>query len=115
MITVGGAGLALRLLGEAANLDALSLLGHLALIVGAPMIIGLFVRARVARLARFEDSLARLSIALVTLLVWLVASQVRSRGATWRRGCPPPLPRGLRCLGGGPGLAGTQAVATAVL
>ena len=116
MITVGGAGLALRLLGEAANLDALSLLGHLALIVGAPMIIGVFVRARVARLARFEDSLARLSIALVTLLVWLVASQVRlSRSYVGVAGALLLFLAGSAALGAALAWRAPKPVATAVL
>ncbi len=76
MVTVGVAGVALRLLGGAAHIDALALLGHLALIVAVPMLVGLVVRARLPRMVRWEDTLARLSIAIVLLLVWLIASQI---------------------------------------
>ena len=51
LVTVAGAGVALRALGGAAQLDAGGLLGHLALIVGAPMLVGLVVRARVPAVA----------------------------------------------------------------
>jgi len=81
LVTVAGAGVALRALGGAAQLDAGGLLGHLALIVGAPMLVGLVVRARVPAVARAEDQLTRVSLALVTVLVWLVASQVRLSSA----------------------------------
>jgi hypothetical protein len=81
LVTVGGAGIALRWLGGAADVNVLGLLGHLALIVGAPMTVGLVLRARLSVLARFEPVLARLSVALVTVLVWLVASQVRLSSA----------------------------------
>ena len=82
LVTVGGAGIGVRLLGGAGHVDAVGLLGHLALIVGAPLLLGLLVRARVGVLARFESTLACLSVALVTVLVWLVASQVRLRART---------------------------------
>ena len=81
LVTVGGAGIALRWLGGAADINVLGLLGHLALIVGAPMTVGLVLRAQFSVLARFELVLARLSVALVTVLVWLVASQVRLSSA----------------------------------
>ena len=81
LVTVGGAGIALRWLGGAADVNVLGLLGHLALIVGAPMAVGLVLRARLSVLARLEHVLTRLSVALVTVLVWLVASQVRLSSA----------------------------------
>ena len=81
LVTVGGAGIALRLLGGAATIDAVGLLTHLALIVGAPMLVGLLVRARFREVRRLDDRLARLSVALVLLLVWLVASEVRLSSA----------------------------------
>jgi predicted Na+-dependent transporter len=81
LVTIGGAGIALRALGGAAHLDAAGLLGHLALIVGAPLLGGIVVRARVAAIPRVEERLTRVSLALVTVLVWLVASQVRLSSA----------------------------------
>jgi predicted Na+-dependent transporter len=81
LVTVGGAGIALRLLGGAATIDAVGLLTHLALIVGAPMLVGLLIRARFRQVGRLDDRLARLSVALVLLLVWLVASEVRLSSA----------------------------------
>jgi predicted Na+-dependent transporter len=81
LVTIGGAGIALRALGGAGPFDAAGLVGHLALIVGAPLLIGLFLRARVGAVVRAEEQLTRVSLALVTVLVWLVASQVRLSSA----------------------------------
>jgi predicted Na+-dependent transporter len=77
LVTVAGSGIALRLLGGKATIPTASLLGNLALIVAAPMVAGIAVRSRITLSDRQNAAAARLSVALVTLLVWLVASQVR--------------------------------------
>ena len=58
-------------------MHALGLLGHLALVVGVPMVAGVAIRARVTLTDRQEAGAQWFSVAVVTLLVWLVASQVR--------------------------------------
>jgi hypothetical protein len=45
--------------------------------VGAPMAAGIAIRARLTLSERQEAAAEHLSVAVVTLLVWLVASQVR--------------------------------------
>jgi predicted Na+-dependent transporter len=77
LVTVAGSGVALGVLGGRASIPTASLLGNLALIVGVPMAAGIAVRSRVTLSDRQNAAAARLSVALVTLLVWLVASQVR--------------------------------------
>jgi len=116
LVTIGGAGVALRALGGAAHLDVAGLLGHLALIVGAPLLVGLVLRARVAAVARAEEQLTRVSLALVTVLVWLVASQVRLTSAYV--GVTAALVlflAGSAAVGGVLGWRATPPVATAVL
>ena len=81
VITVVAAGPVLRVLGGAAPFDVAGLLGHLLLIVGLPLALGVLVRARVGGLERFEEQLHRTALALVVLLVWLVASQAHLSSA----------------------------------
>jgi predicted Na+-dependent transporter len=76
-VTVVTSGLILRALGGAGGTHAVALLGNLALIVGAPMCCGIALRLRLPLNERHEAVAERVSVALVTLLVWLVASQVR--------------------------------------
>lgn len=116
LVTVAGAGIALRLLGGAPNLDAVGLLAQLALIVGAPMLLGLAVRARLRLLERFSDVLARLSVALVLLLVWLVASEVRISSAYLGvAGALVAFLAGSACIGVLVGWRAPRPVATALL
>lgn len=116
LVTITGAGLALRALGGASHLDAAGLLGHLALIVGAPLLVGLIVRARVAAVPRFEERLTRISLALVTVLVWLVASQVRLSSAYFGvAGALALFLAGSAVIGLALGWRATAPVATAVL
>ena len=74
------AGVGLRLLGGGASIRVLPLLANLGLIVGLPLAGGLALRRVVALSARQEAAAERLSVALVTLLVWLIASQVHLSG-----------------------------------
>lgn len=116
MVTVTGAGIALRFLGGAASIDAAGLLAQLALIVGAPMVLGLLLRARFRILGRVDDVLARLSVALVLLLVWLVASEVRLSSAYFGVAAALVLfVAGSACLGVGLGWRAPTPVATALL
>ncbi|GAC1374144.1 MAG: hypothetical protein NVSMB4_01360 [Acidimicrobiales bacterium] len=77
LLTVVGAGIGLQLLGGGGTIRVVPLLTNLALVVGAPMAVGIAVRTRVALSERQEQFAERISVAVVTLLVWLVASQVR--------------------------------------
>ena len=77
LVTVAAAGFGLRLLGAAGSIGAVALLTNLVLVVGAPMVLGVAIRARMTLSARQEAAAERLSVGIVTLLVWLVASQVR--------------------------------------
>ena len=81
LITVAGAGFALRFLGSGADIHPVSLLTNLGLVVGAPMILGVAIRTKITLSERQEATLERICVAVVTLLVWLVASQVRLSGA----------------------------------
>jgi predicted Na+-dependent transporter len=81
LVTVVAAGFALRLLGGGAGIHPLSLLTNLGLVVGAPMVLGVAIRTRVVLSERMEATLERVSVIVVTLLVWLVASQVRLSSA----------------------------------
>ena len=76
LLSVATAGFTLRLLGGTARIHPASLLASLALIVGSPMAAGIVIRSRINLSERSEAAAQRVSIALVTLLVWLVASQV---------------------------------------
>jgi len=76
LLTVVGAGVGLRLLGGGGTLQVLPLLTNLGLVVGAPMAVGIGIRTQVSLSERQEAAAQRLSVAVVTLLVWLVASQV---------------------------------------
>jgi hypothetical protein len=77
LITVAAAGLALRLLGGGGTIHVIPLLANLGFVVAAPMAAGIAIRTKVSLTDRQEGMAERLSIAVVTLLVWLVASQVR--------------------------------------
>jgi predicted Na+-dependent transporter len=81
LVTVAGAGIGLRLLGGGGTVHLLPLLTNLALVVGAPMAAGIAIRSRVTLSEAQENAAERLSVAIVTLLVWLVASNVRLSGA----------------------------------
>ena len=81
LITVVAAGFGLRLLGGGAHIHPLSLLTNLGLVVGAPMVLGVAIRSRVALSDRQTATFERASVILVTVLVWLVASQVRLSSA----------------------------------
>jgi predicted Na+-dependent transporter len=81
LITVVAAGVGLRLLGGGGAIHVVPLLANLALVVGAPMAAGIAIRTGVTLSERQEAAAERLSIAVVTLLVWLVASQVRLSSA----------------------------------
>jgi predicted Na+-dependent transporter len=77
LVAVATAGIGLRVLGGGGPIHAVSLLANLGLIVGMPMAAGIAIRTRLTLSDRQEAAAGRLSVAIVTLLVWLVASQVR--------------------------------------
>jgi predicted Na+-dependent transporter len=77
LVTVAAAGFGLRLLGGGVHVHPWALLTNLGLVVGAPMVLGVAIRARVAISERQEATWERVAVIVVTLLVWLVASQVR--------------------------------------
>jgi predicted Na+-dependent transporter len=77
VITVAAAGVGLRLLGGGGTIHVIPLLSNLGLVVGAPMAAGIAFRTKLPLTDRQEAAAERLSIAVVTILVWLVASQVR--------------------------------------
>ena len=77
LVSVAAAGIGLRLLGGGGSVRLLPLLTNLALVVGAPMVVGIAIRSRVTLSEGQEAAAERLSVAVVTLLVWLVASNVR--------------------------------------
>jgi predicted Na+-dependent transporter len=83
LVTVAVAGVGLRLLSGGGNaagaggaIQIAPLLTNLALVVGAPMAAGVAVRTRVTLTTSQIEAAERLSIAVVALLIWLVASQV---------------------------------------
>jgi predicted Na+-dependent transporter len=77
LVTVAAAGIGLRLLGGGGSVHPIGLLTNLSLIVAAPMALGIGIRARLTLSEGGEAAAERISVALVTLLIWLVASQVR--------------------------------------
>jgi hypothetical protein len=77
LLSVAAAGVGLRLLGGGGAIHPVPLLTNLALVVGAPMAAGIAIRTKLTLSDRQEAAAERLSVAVVTLLVWLVASQVR--------------------------------------
>ncbi|MGO9874181.1 MAG: DUF4118 domain-containing protein [Acidimicrobiia bacterium] len=81
LLTVAAAGFGLRLLGGGADIHPVSLLTNLGMVVGAPMVVGVAIRTKVALSEQQEATLERVSVIVVTLLVWLVASQVRLSSA----------------------------------
>lgn len=76
VLTVAAAGVGLRLLGGGATVHLVPLLTNLGVVVGAPMAAGITLRSGFTLSDRQEAAAERLSVAVVTLLVWLVASQV---------------------------------------
>jgi len=81
LLTVAAAGVGLRLLAGGGTIHLLPLLTNLGLVVGAPMLAGIAIRTRLALSDRQEAAAERLSVAVVTLLVWLVASNVNLSSA----------------------------------
>lgn len=77
LLTVALAGVGLRLLGAGGTIHVGALLANLGLVIGAPMAAGVAIRTRLTLSQPQTAALERLSVAVVTLLVWLVASQVR--------------------------------------
>jgi predicted Na+-dependent transporter len=77
LIAIVASGVALRLLAAGTGVHPLTLLTNLGEIVGAPMAVGIAARSRWSLSSRSEAAASRLSVAIVVLLVWLVASQVR--------------------------------------
>jgi predicted Na+-dependent transporter len=77
LITVAAAGVGLRLIGGSGTIPVVPLLTTLGLVVGAPLAAGIAIRTRLALSERQEAAAERVSIAVVTVLVWLIASQVR--------------------------------------
>jgi len=76
LVTVAAAGVGLRLLGGG-PVHLVPLLYNLGLVVGAPMAAGIAIRTKLTLSNRQEEAAERVSVAVVTLLVWLVASQTR--------------------------------------
>jgi len=76
LVTVAAAGVGLRLLGGGGAVHVFGLLSNLALVVGLPMAVGVGLRTRLTLSHRQEAAAERVSVGVVTLLVWLVASQV---------------------------------------
>ncbi len=76
LCTVAAAGIGLRILSGGGTIHLIPLLTNLGLVVGAPMAAGIAIRTGVTLSPRQEAAAERLSVAVVTLLVWLVASQV---------------------------------------
>jgi predicted Na+-dependent transporter len=116
LLCVAGAGLALRLIGGAASIHPASLLASLALIVAAPMAAGIAIRSRVPLSESQEAAAERVSIAVVTLLVWLIASQVHlSRAYLSVTAALVAFLAGSAALGAAVGLRAPRPVATALL
>jgi len=77
LLTVATAGFALTLLaGGTTAVHPVRLLANLALIVALPLTVGIAIRARLTLSESREATAERISVAIVTLLVWLVASEV---------------------------------------
>jgi predicted Na+-dependent transporter len=81
LVSVAVAGVGLRLLGGGAAIHPGALLVNLALVLAAPMAAGIAIRSRFALSDSHIDAAERISVAVVTLLVWLVASQVHLSSA----------------------------------
>ena len=77
LLTVVLAGPVLGLLGGSAGVDVGSVLVNLVLVIAAPLVVGLAVRNRVARGPARHRLETVGPVALVTVLVYLVASEVR--------------------------------------
>ncbi len=77
LLTVALAGPVLGLLGGSAGVDVGSVLVNLALVIALPLVIGLVLRNRVGRSPARDGVETVGPVALVTVLVYLVASEVR--------------------------------------
>ncbi len=75
LLAIAGAGIGLRLLGGGA-IAVFPLLTNLALIVGLPLAAGIAARTALNVSVRQETVAARVSVAVVAFLVWLIASEV---------------------------------------
>jgi predicted Na+-dependent transporter len=116
LVTVAAAGVGLRLLGGGTGIHPIPLLTNLGLIVGAPMALGIGIRAGVTLSEQQEAAAERLSVAVVTLLVWLVASQVRLSSSYLGVGAALLLfLAGSAVLGAALGVRAPAPVATALL
>ncbi len=116
LTTVALAGVGLRLLGGGGTVNVVALLTNLGLIVGAPMAAGIAIRARVTPSAAQDAVAERVSIAILAVLVWLVASQVHlSRSYLAVAGALLLFLAGSAILGAVLGLGAAPPVATALL
>lgn len=116
LITVAAAGIGLRILGGGGTVRVIPLLTNLALIVGAPMAAGIAIRARLRLSADQEAMCERVSLVVLTVLVWLVASQVRLSGSyVGVAGALLAFLAGSAVLGAVLGLHAPSPVATALL
>jgi len=116
LVTVAAAGVGLRLLGGGGTVHLIPLLTNLGLVVGAPMAVGIAIRTAVTLSPGQEAAPQRLSIAVVTLLVWLVASQVRlSTAYIGVAGALLAFLAGSAILGAGLGFRAPAPVARALL
>jgi predicted Na+-dependent transporter len=116
LVTVAAAGVGLRLLGGGGTVHLVPLLTNLGLVVGAPMVAGIAIRTRLTLSDRQEGAAERVSVAVVTLLVWLVASQVRLSSSYFAVAAALLLfLAGSAVLGGVLGLRAPAPVATALL
>jgi predicted Na+-dependent transporter len=117
LVAVAAAGVGLRLLGGGeGSVHVLPLLTNLGLVVAAPLAAGIGFRTRLELSERQEAAAERLSVAVVTLLVWLVASQVRLSSAYIAVAAALVLfIAGSAVLGAALGLGAARPVATALL
>jgi predicted Na+-dependent transporter len=117
LLAVATAGFGLTLLaGGGADVRPVRLLTNLALIVALPLAVGIAIRSRVTLSTSQEDTAQRASVAIVTLLVWLVASEVHlSRAYIGVTAAFVVFLGGSAVLGAGLGLRAPRPVATAIL
>lgn len=116
LVSVAAAGVGLRLLGGGGVIHVVPLLTNLSLVVGAPMAAGSVIRTRLTLSEQQEAAAERLSVAVVTLLVWLVASQVRLPSSYIAVAAALLLfLAGSALLGGALGFRAPRPVATALL
>lgn len=75
-IVVAGPALTL-LAGSSAHLEPLGVVGNLVVVVALPLVLGMALRPRLARSGRARSGVTTVApVGLVTILVWLVASEV---------------------------------------